>query len=118
MCRTTDEPIEANHYVDVDKELRDEYEIEFGINSKNYSMKLITLEEKIEKLSQMLVFWDKHRPNIDIDERDPYKIAKVFYVSDMKSQTLRKIRSLPEELQKAIGDRYRTLHEENPIYSS
>jgi hypothetical protein len=111
-CRNVETEITDKHYKDVDKELRLEYEKEFGIDSRDYSSKLFTEEEQIDRKAKMLLFWDKHRPNIDIKERSPKLIAKLFYISDMRSQTVHQIVNLPDEIQKAIGDRYNTLMDE------
>ena len=104
--------ITINHYEIIDKELRNEYEKETGVNSEDFSYKDFTFQEQVDRKAKMLLFWDKHRPTIDIGENDPYKIAKLMYVSDMRVKTLNNIATCSDELQNAICKRYSELSNE------
>ena len=96
------------YYFLIDRELRKEYEEEFGIDSRDTSNDYYTHEEQIEIYAKNILFCIKHKPDIDFDnfmETDPRTTAKLFYVSNYASQLQRKILSLTPALQKSIHGR-------------
>ena len=54
-------------YMCIDRELRKEYEDEFGIDTKDTGYDYYTHEEQIERYAKNMLFWIKHRPNIGSD---------------------------------------------------
>ena len=77
----------------LDKELRDEYEQEFGIDSHVTGYDHYTHEEQIATYYKNMLFWIKHKPTIGSDnfmEIDSYVQAKLIYVTSHMSQLQRK----------------------------
>ena len=105
--------INPEYYFIVDRELRSEFERETGKNSYDQSYKLFTNEEQIERYSFMMCFWDKHRPDVDMDNCGEYEAAKLYYVALMRVKTVQKIQTFPDELQKGIIERYEELKNNN-----
>ena len=96
----------------IDRELRDEWEEEFKINADDTSYRYFTHEEQIERYAKSMLFWIKHKPNIELDDfmgDDSYTKAKFIYVSDYMTQLQHKISELPPSLQKAINERIQQL---------
>ena len=96
----------------LDKELRDEYEKEFGIDSHVTGYDYYTHEEQIERYYKNRLFWIKHKPNIGSDnfmEIDSDVQAKLIYVTSHMSQLQRKILELTPALQKSIHGRVKEL---------
>ena len=46
----------------IDRELRKEYEDEFGLDTKDTGYRYYTHEEQIERYAKNILFWDKHKP--------------------------------------------------------
>ena len=105
--------ITEQHYANVDNELRAKYENEFKKDSRDDTMRLFTEEEQVDRYAKMLLFWDVNRPSIrDMGDviSDPNLAAKVFYISDMRSQVHKAImEKFDERVQKLIGDKYKHL---------
>ena len=92
----------------VDKELRDEYEKEFGIYSHVTGYDYYTHEEQIERYYKNMMFWITHKPTIGSDNFmgiDSDVQAESFYVTSHMSQLQRKILELTPALQKSIHGR-------------
>ena len=95
-------------YIMLDKELRKEYEDEFGIDSNDTGYDYYTHEQQIEIYSKNMLFWIKHKPNIGSDnfmEIDSDVQANLSYVTSHMSQLERKILELTPALQKSIHGR-------------
>ena len=94
-------------YIMLDKELRKEYEDEFGIDSNDTGYDYYTHEQQLEMYYKNMLFWIKHKPNIGHDsfmEIDSDVQAKLFYVTSQMSQLERKILELTPALQKSIHE--------------
>ena len=89
-------------YMCIDRELRKEYEDEFGLDTKDTGYSYCTHEEQIERYAKNMLSWSKHRPNIDVEKIDSDVQAKIFYVSSQISRLQRKILELTPALQKSI----------------
>ena len=92
----------------LDKELRKEYEDEFGIDSNDTGYDYYTHEQQIEIYSKNMLFWIKHKPNIGSDnfmEIDSDVQAKLIYVTSQMSQLECNILELTPALQKSIHER-------------
>ena len=64
----------------IDKELRDEYEEEFGVDSHDTeSSRYFTHDEQIERYAKNMMFWVRHQPNVG---------SKSFMEIDLKSTRL------------------------------
>ena len=96
-------------YICIDRELREEYENEFGLDTKDAGYSYYTHEEQIERYAKNMIFWIKHRPNIDYDEIDSDVQALLFYVSSQMLRLQHKILELTPALQKAIHGRVKEL---------
>ena len=96
-------------YICIDRELRKEYEDEFGLDTKDTGYSYYTHEEQIERYAKNMLFWIKHRPTIDLDEIDSDVQAILFYVSSHMSRLQHKILELTPELQKSIHGRVKQL---------
>jgi len=102
-------PIE---HIMIDKELRDEYEKEFGLDSNDTGYGYYTHEEQIERYAKNMLFWMKHTPNIgsnNLWRMDSDVQAKSIYVTSHMSQLRRKISELTPALQKSIHGRVKEL---------
>ena len=102
-------PIE---HIMIDKELRDEYEKEFGLDSNDTGYGYYTHEEQIERYAKNMLFWIKHTPNIGTNnlwKMDSDIQTKLIYVTNHMSQLRRKISELRPELQKEIHERVKEL---------
>ena len=96
----------------IDKEIRDEYEEEFGQYSHDTNYDYYEHEEQIERYTKSLLFWIRHQPNVgskSFMEIDSKTQAKLIYVTNHMSQLRRKILQLRPELQKAIHERLKEL---------
>ena len=96
----------------IDKELRDEYEKELGLDSNDPGYDCYTHEEQIEIFAKNMLFWMKHTPNIGsnhIWRMDSDVQAKLIYVTSHMSQLRRKIFELTPALQKPIHGRVKQL---------
>ena len=89
----------------IDRELRKEYEDEFGLDTEDTGYSYYTHEEQIETYAKNRLFWDKHKPKIDVEKIDSDVPAKIFYVSSQISRLQRKILELTPALQKSIHGR-------------
>ena len=96
-------------YMCIDRELRKEYEDEFGLDTKDTGYSYYTHEEQIERYAKNMLFWYKHRPKIDFEEIDSDVQAKLFYVSSQMSRLQHKILELTPALQKSIHGRVKEL---------
>ena len=99
-------------FIMLDNELRDEYEEEFGQDSRDTNYDYYEHEEQIERYTKNLLFWIRHQPNVgskSFMEIDSKTQAKLIYVTDKMSQLRRKILQLRPELQKAIHERLKEL---------
>ena len=99
-------------YIMLDKELRNEYEKEFGLDSNDTGYDYYTHEEQIEIYAKNMLFWMKHTPNIGTNNlwrMDSDVQAKLIYVTNHMSQLRRKILELTPELQKSIHGRVKEL---------
>ena len=92
-------------YICIDMELRKEYEDEFGLDTKDIGFSYYTHEEQIEIYAKNILFWNKHRPTIDLDDIDPDTQAILFYVSSQMTRLQHKILELTPALQKSIHGR-------------
>ena len=101
------------HYYLVDQELQCEYKIEFGIDPCDpQTYRYFTHEEQTERYAKNMLFWIKHKPNIEFDDfmkTDTKTIANVFYVSNKTLELQRKISTLLPSLQKSIHERLNEL---------
>ena len=91
-------------FIMLDKELRDEYEDEFGTYSNDPEYGYYT-QEQIEIYAKNMLFCVKHKPDIGSDtfmEIDSDVQAKLNYVTSHMSQLQRNILSLTLALQKSI----------------
>ncbi len=106
-----DQPITPQHYDQVDKEMRGLFEKQFGINSHDTTYKYFTEEEQVERYANMLAFWDIHRPDGEkvMQSTHPKEAAKMFYISNMRTQTLNKIERFHTSTQDKIRQRYNYL---------
>ena len=96
----------------IDKELRDEYEEEFGQDSHDTNYDYYEHEEQIERYTKNFLFWIRHQPNVgskSFMEIDSKTQAKLIYVTDKMSQLRRTISQVRPELQKAIHERLKEL---------
>ena len=89
----------------IDRELRKEYEDEFGLDTKDIGYSYYTHEEQIERYAKNILFWNKHRPAIDLDDIDPDTQAILFYVSSQMTRLQHKLLELTPALQKSIHGR-------------
>ena len=99
-------------YIMLDKELRNEYEKEFGLDSNDTGYDYYTHEEQIEIYAKNMLFCMKHTPNIGTNNlwvMDSDVQAKLIYVTNHMSQLRRKILELTPELQKSIHGRVKEL---------
>ena len=99
-------------YIMLDKELRDEYEKEFGLDSNDTGYGYYTHEEQIERYAKNMLFWIKHTPNIgsnNLWRMNSDIQTKLIYVTNHMSQLRRKISELRPELQKEIHERVKEL---------
>ena len=62
----------------IDRELRKEHEDEFGLDTEYTGYSYYTREKQIERYAKNMLFWDKHRPTIDVDKIDSDVQAKLF----------------------------------------
>ena len=86
-------------YMCIDRELRKEYEDEFGLDTKYTGYSYYTHEEQIERYAKNMLFWDKHRPkDIMSREIDSDVQAKLFYVSSQMTRLQHKILELTPAL--------------------
>jgi len=94
----SDIEITQRHYEQVDKDLRKLYEQEFNIDSFDRNHRLFTMEEQIDRYAKMLLLWDKNNPSMTKAEHeiDANIMAKLIYVSEMRSQTFKQILSFSE----------------------
>ena len=95
-------------HIMIDKELRDEYEKEFGLDSNDPGYDYYTHEEQIEIYAKNMLFWIKHTPNIgsnNLWRMDSDVQAKIIYVTSHMSQLRRKTFELTPALQKSIHRR-------------
>ena len=53
---------QINLNVCIDRELRKEYENEFGLDTKDTGYSYYTHEEQIERYAKNMLFWIKHTP--------------------------------------------------------
>ena len=93
----------------IDRELRKEYEDEFGLDTKDTGYSYYTHEEQIERYAKNMLFRDKHTPKIDVEKIDSDVQAKLFHVSNQIPLLLRKILELTPALQKSINGRVKEL---------
>ena len=99
-------------HIMIDKELRDEYEKEFGLDSNDTGYGYYTHEEQIERYAKNMLFWMKHTPDIgsnNLWRMDSDVQAKSIYVTSHMSQLRRKISELTPALQKTIHGRVKEL---------
>ena len=96
-------------YICIDRELRKEYEDEFGLDTTDTGYSYYTHEEQIERYAKNMLFWIKHRPSIDHDKIDSDVQALLFYVSSQMLRLQHKILELTPALQKAIHGRVKEL---------
>ena len=87
-------------YMCIDREHRKEYEDEFGLDTKDTGYSYYTHEEQIERYAKNILFWNKHRPTIDLDDIDPDTQAILFYVSSQMTRLQHKLLELTPALQK------------------
>ena len=92
-------------YMCIARELRKEYEDEFGLDTKYTGFSYYTHEEQIEIYAKNMLSYDKHRPKIDVEKIDSDVPAKIFYVSSQISRLQRKILELTPALHKSIHGR-------------
>ena len=90
-------------YIEIDKELREEYEKEFDISSRDMTFGFYSLESQVDRYTKMLAFWKKHTPEGNPTEyKDAYSLAKWYYIQDMKNQLLNKIKLIGGEFEKRM----------------
>lgn len=100
--------ITQQHYEKVDKDMRELYEKEFKINSFNKDYSIFSRDEQIERYANMLAFWEKNMPIMNTKGcseccLDPYEIAKMSYISEMKSQLESRITLFDNELSELMN---------------
>jgi hypothetical protein len=101
------------NYKDVDKDMRKLYEKEFNISSFDESNSIFTREEQIERYAKMMAFWKRNMPNMDrVNTCDTYKIAKMFYISNMIDQLFEKMRMFDNDTETKINIRVKELLKE------
>ena len=97
-------------YMCIDRELRKEYEDEFGLDTKDTGYSYYTHEEQIERYAKNILFWDKHRPKEIMSREIASDVqAKSFYVSSQMTRLQHKILELTPALQKSIHGRVKEL---------
>ena len=94
----------------IDRELRKEYEDEFGLDTKDTDQSYYTHEEQIGRYAKNMLFWDKHRPKEIMSREIGSDVqANSFYVSSQMTRLQHKILELTPALQKSIHGRVKEL---------
>src|SRR5437868_2144358 len=95
--------MEADIYVEVEREIRKEYVQKFGEESlKNY-YRSFTRDEQIERYAENLIFWLERMGEIDLEGFGSKVFAKRYIASNATTSLITKMeRTLPSDMIKDI----------------
>ncbi len=95
--------MEADIYVEVEREIRKEYVRKFGEESLENYYRCFTRDEQIERYAENLIFWLERMDKIDLEDFGSKDFAKSHIASNATSSLITKMEStLPSDMIKDI----------------
>lgn len=94
--------IKPEYYREIDQELRRKHAEFTGVDQNDYTYKLFSLTQQIQRYAKTLAFWKIQSERVRIDTTNGRELARYFFVSQQYSDFSKKIREFDDTVQRQI----------------